>query len=72
MPNLYDELSRRCFGFNRDIIKRTLVMHCYRAEGLDPWVVHIIQTELRDLKLEYLSEPSGSSPAYSTPSTSGF
>lgn len=53
-PNLYDELSRRCFGFNRDIIKRTIMLHCYGSFDLDPWVVHIIKTELRALKLQYL------------------
>jgi hypothetical protein len=53
-PNLYDELSRRCFGFNRDIIKRVVMLHCYGAFDMDPWLIHIIKTELRALKLEYL------------------
>lgn len=53
-PNLYDELSRRLYGFSREIIKRTLVMHCYRADNLDPWLVHLILTEMRAVKFEVL------------------
>jgi hypothetical protein len=30
------------------------MLHCYSCSDLDPWVVHLIKTEIRALKLEYL------------------
>lgn len=52
IPNVYDELPRRLYGFNRDLIKRAIIMRCYSAEDLDPWLVHVIRTELNAMMLE--------------------
>jgi hypothetical protein len=56
--NVYDELSRRLYGFSRDIIKRTVLLHCYRAGDLDPWLVHLIKTELHNIEQELGAWPT--------------
>jgi hypothetical protein len=46
--NIWDELSRRCFGFNRDLLKRYTYMVAYSG-SVDPWIEHIIKTEMEQV-----------------------
>ena len=43
--NFWDELSRRCFGFNRELIKRYVYIRAYGGVN-DPWIDHIIAREM--------------------------
>jgi hypothetical protein len=46
--NIWDELSRRCFGFNRELLKRYAYIAAYSGKN-DPWLDHIIKTELEQI-----------------------
>lgn len=51
-PTLYDELSRRCFGLDREFIKNYVYMMSYSAPGLDPWLCLILTQELSNIRAE--------------------
>lgn len=53
--NLYDQLSARMFGFNRDLIKRELYFMSYSGP-CDPWLANIILTELSAIRREQQKE----------------
>lgn len=52
-PNLYDELSRRLYGFSREIIKREFYKIAYSDDSGDPWTTHLIRTEFRKIMAEW-------------------
>lgn len=47
-PNVWDELSRRCYGFNRQLLKQYAYMLAYSGD-CDPWIAYIIKTELAQI-----------------------
>lgn len=47
-PNIWDELSRRFYGANREYLKRVALMLCYGG-SVDPWLDHMVRMELADL-----------------------
>jgi hypothetical protein len=50
--NLFDELSRRMFGYNRELIKGTMYLMAYGSARVDPWLANIICNELSAIRRE--------------------
>lgn len=50
-PNVWDELSRRFYGLNRNFLKRATLEMIYGGET-DPWLDHLIATELDTMMKE--------------------
>lgn len=48
-PDTWSELQRRMFGFSRDLIKQYAMMISYGRTSGDPWIDHIIVTEVRKM-----------------------
>lgn len=48
--NIWDELSRRFYGANRDYLKRVAMLSAYSGET-DPWLDHMVGVELADIAL---------------------
>jgi hypothetical protein len=46
--NIWDELSRRFYGANREYLKRVALKLCYSGSE-DPWLDHMVRAELQDL-----------------------
>jgi hypothetical protein len=50
MSTLYDDLAARCCNVSRDFIKKAV--HEYSYGGGDPWVNHILKTEMEAIEHE--------------------
>lgn len=49
--NVWDELSRRFYGANRNFLKRTVLMATYGGET-DPWLDRLLRQELNQMMSE--------------------
>lgn len=47
-PNIWDELSRRFYGADREYLKRVAYKLCYGGRE-DPWLDYMVRKELIDL-----------------------
>jgi hypothetical protein len=50
-PNVWDELSRRFYGADREYLKRVVLTQCYGGET-DPWLDYLVRAELHQLEEE--------------------
>lgn len=50
-PNIFDELSKRFYGADRNFLKRAVLMAVYGGET-DPWLDHMLRAELAKIEEE--------------------
>jgi len=51
--NIWDELSRRFYGANRELLKRVALKAAYGGET-DPWLDHMVIAEVERMEEEGL------------------
>lgn len=49
--NVWDELSRRFYGADRNFLKRAMLKAVYGGET-DPWLDHMLRQELHNIEEE--------------------